>query len=713
MATHFAPGLSPLLWAALSVAIAAGAAQLAFAWLALAPSGNRSARLCRLCGAGLSLATGIWSVHAISASINPSAQSFEQAFWVEHLIGLLATGASIAAFATLAAAAPAAKAGKLRARVPAWVLAACGLGSALVALQVFGMVSALPSGRHPGVESSGVPLLLAWGVGVAGCVLAFKLFRALRDMDQRTLSWGRTGAGAVLGCAMLLGQHLVTMAANPAPPLAAAEVPGSLWAALVALVAAGLLAGLHVVLRRQLKASAARVQARRALAALALNDPLTGLPNRPLFEGTLAQAVQQADAGRRRLALLYINLDGFMPINQSLGQQGGDQVLREVTVRLRALVRPHMAARVAADEFLLLLTGNPEIEDASDLAARVLASIGQPLTVTGRQMSLTCSIGLAMYPEHGAMSTLIGHADAAMRVAKAAGGASHAVFESRMMKGSRDQADLLRDLRLALERGQLELYYQPKIHAPTGEISGAEALMRWHHPQRGMVSPVVFIPLAERYGLIGALGQWVIDEACRQAREWRDAGLRMRVAINLSVHQLRQADLAERIGAALQRNKINPDLITCELTESAAMDDTEVTMRVLGQLAALGLHISIDDFGTGHSSLAYLRKLPAHELKIDRSFVADLETSDDARKVASAVINLAKALNLKVVAEGVETEAQNRILREFGCDQLQGFLFAKPMSASALAHWAIEDVGPRTMNFRASLFTDTRIASPA
>jgi EAL domain-containing protein (putative c-di-GMP-specific phosphodiesterase class I) len=187
----------------------------------------------------------------------------------------------------------------------------------------------------------------------------------------------------------------------------------------------------------------------------------------------------------------------------------------------------------------------------------------------------------------------------------------------------------------------------------------------------------------------------------------------MRVAINLSVYQLRQPDLAERIGVALRRHQINPDLITCEITESAAMDDTEVTMRVLGQLARLGVHISIDDFGTGHSSLSYLRKLPAQELKIDRSFVLDLETSEDARKVASAVINLAKALNLKVVAEGVETEGQNRILREFGCDQLQGFLFAKPMSAKALALWAIDEVGPRTMNFRASLFKETMAAPQA
>jgi diguanylate cyclase len=330
-----------------------------------------------------------------------------------------------------------------------------------------------------------------------------------------------------------------------------------------------------------------------------------------------------------------------------------------------------------------------------------------PYVIDGRQATLSCSIGVAMYPEHGAMSTMSTHAHAAMCAAKSAGGASHAFFEPRMVKGRRDEVELLRDLRVALERRQLELYYQPKIHAPTGEITGAEALLRWHHPTRGMISPADFIPLAERYGLINSLGHWVIDESCRQARAWRDQGLRMRVAINLSAHQLRQADLAERIANALLYHQINPDLITCELTETAAMDDIEVTMRVLGNLDKVGVHLSIDDFGTGHSSLSYLRKLPADELKIDRSFVLDLETSEDARKVAMAVINLAKALNMKVVAEGVETEGQNRILREFGCDQLQGYLFAKPMSAKALSLWAMEDEGPRSIEFRDSLFKET------
>jgi diguanylate cyclase len=468
----------------------------------------------------------------------------------------------------------------------------------------------------------------------------------------------------------------------------------------------GLLLSRHL-LRRQLRTRSARAADRRQRGVLSPNDPLTGLPTRQLFEGALAQAVLQADAAQQRLALLLINLDGFKPVNQSFGHLGGDQVLREVAARLRALAMPHMAARMGGDEFLMLLSGDPLARDASALATEVIAALGAPYKVDARMATLSCSIGVAMYPEHGAKSTLIVHAHAAMGVAKEAGGSSHAFFEPRMLKGVRDDVELLRDLRMVLENKQLELYYQPKIHAPSGEITGAEALLRWHHPQRGMISPALFIPIAERYGLINAIGRWVIDEACRQTQAWRDEGLRMRVAINLSVHQLRQPDLAEWIAAALQRHQVNPDLITCEVTETSAMDDTEVTMRVLGQLDRIGVHISIDDFGTGHSSLSYLRKLPADELKIDRSFVMDLETSEDARKVAVAVINLAKALNMKVVAEGVETEAQDRILREFGCDQLQGYLFAKPMSAKALALWAMDDVGPRTMSFRDSLFTES------
>lgn len=442
-------------------------------------------------------------------------------------------------------------------------------------------------------------------------------------------------------------------------------------------------------------------------ALVGANDPLTGLPGLTAFEGLLAQAARQADAQSTQLALLFVNLDDLQSVNLAAGRQAGDDVLRQAAKRLRALVKPFMAARLAGDEFLLLMADDPQPRDASALAQQLQAAIGLPFSMKEGEVSLSCSIGIAMYPEHGALSTMVAHAQAAMGEAKAAGGASHAFFEPRMMRGKRDQLEMLKDLRRAVALKQLELFYQPKIHAPSGEITGAEALLRWNHPTRGMVSPGVFIPMAERYGLITQLGSWVIDEACRQARAWRDLGLRLKVAINLSAHQLRQPSLASEIADALSAHQINPDLITCEVTETSAMEDVTTTLRVLSELDALGVHISIDDFGTGHSSLSYLRTLPADELKIDRSFVLDLETSEDARKVALAVVNLAKALDLKVVAEGVETEGQNRILREMGCDQLQGYLFAKPMSAKAIALWATEDEGPRAMNFRASVFKST------
>ena len=231
--------------------------------------------------------------------------------------------------------------------------------------------------------------------------------------------------------------------------------------------------------------------------------------------------------------------------------------------------------------------------------------------------------------------------------------------------------------------------------------------MRWQYPQRGLVGPAEFIPIAERFGLIGAIGNWLIDEACRQAGQWRDEGLRMRVAINLSAYQLRHADLADRIDAALKRHRINPQLLTCEITESVAMEDASNAIRMVEKLGAMGVNISIDDFGTGYSSLAYLRKLRTGELKIDRSFVLDLETSADARAVVDAVVKLAQALGLKVVAEGVETEAQHEILRAFGCHELQGFLFARPMSAPALSAWAMDDEGTRNLEFRDSLYKAT------
>lgn len=438
-----------------------------------------------------------------------------------------------------------------------------------------------------------------------------------------------------------------------------------------------------------------------------VQDPLTGLSTRLWLEDQLAAAVMRAEARQRRLALLYIDLDGFKPVNDSFGYASGDALLREVGNRLASMGRgTDTIARMGSDEFLMLLDGDPDSASAALVADRVRHKLQIPYVVAGREVRLSCSIGIVMYPEHGPRAKLIARADAAMLAAKHAGGNMHCFFEASMDHDAADTIDLQRDLRRAIEAGTgLELYYQPKIDGRTGHITGAEALLRWHHPERGMVSPAVFIPIAERFGLIGALGQWVTDDACRQVRAWLDEGLTMHVAINLSVHQLRQSDLVDKIQESLTRHEVPANLITFEVTESAAMEDAKASLRIFERLSQLGVHLSIDDFGTGYSSLSYLRKLPATQLKIDRSFVQDVDKEEDAKAIVRAVIKLAHALALTVVAEGVETEAQQGILMRLGCDELQGFLFAKPMPAKNLFLWASGDELPaRRPSFHPSVF---------
>jgi len=313
------------------------------------------------------------------------------------------------------------------------------------------------------------------------------------------------------------------------------------------------------------------------------------------------------------------------------------------------------------------------LADCVTLARRLVEVLVRPFEIAGRQVQISGSVGIVVYPDHGHKDKLVAHADAAMYAAKRAGGNTYALFESHMDAGALDQLSLQNDLRHAIEFDQLQLHYQPKVDGRLGQIRGVEALLRWNHPERGSVSPGVFIPIAERFGLINSVGNWVIDEACRQMQAWADDGVRMRVAINLSVHQLREEDLVERIEKALSRHHVDPSRLLCEITESVAMEDIKGTQRAFDGLARIGVFLSIDDFGTGYSSLSYLRQLPARQLKIDRSFVSDIEASNDARAIVSAVIHLAHALGLGVVAEGVETEGQRDILLRLGCDELQGF----------------------------------------
>ncbi len=471
---------------------------------------------------------------------------------------------------------------------------------------------------------------------------------------------------------------------------------------LAAAVVALLLRGRRT-LRTRLEAANSQLDEMRS------RDTLTGLALRPAFEAALDEAVLASDrGGGAALALLVIGLDDFRPLNEGYGRAAGDAVLMQAARRLgQALPPPLAVSRLGGDEFALLVPA--DAAEAGALAERVLAALQLPYAAEGLTLQLSASIGIAIYPQHGSRPQLAPHAALAMHSVKRLGGAGHAFYDPAMAVDQREQAELLQALRHAVERGQLRLVYQPKVDAKSLQITAAEALLRWQHPQRGTVSPEVFIPLAEKHGLIVPIGRWVVEEACRQAAHWRGLGLRMRVAINVSGHQLRQDDFVPHIERQLRDHGIPPGRFTCEITESVAMEDTAQTRAAFERLGRAGLHVSIDDFGTGHSSLANLRRLPAAELKIDRAFVTDLAGSERARSLVRAIVQMACTLGLRVVAEGVETAAQRDVLLALGCDELQGWLFARPMSATALALWAADDdahAGSAAM-FRPSLFDPT------
>ena len=435
------------------------------------------------------------------------------------------------------------------------------------------------------------------------------------------------------------------------------------------------------------------LQANEELQRQAFEDPLSGLPNRALLNDRLDQALHRISSGQAsegaKLAVMFIDLDGFKPINDSFGHAAGDEMLKDVARRLRAIVRESdVLARLGGDEFVALIESPEAQADAMRLGSRIIESLKRPFTVRDQKLALSCSIGIVVYPDQeNSAERLLACADAAMYAAKRVGGGACVVYDASMSDDGTEQVLMLQALRESLERGALTLFYQPKVDSVHGRVRGVEALARWKHERFGMVPPCVFIPLAERFGLIGTLGNWVIEEACAQLARWQAQGLRTRVAINLSPHQLRQPDLVKRMDHALREHCLHPAQLICEITESAMMENSADERATLDRIAALGVRLSIDDFGTGYSSLAHLRHIPARQVKIDRSFVLDLTASEDARAVVQAIVQLAHALRMEVVAEGVETEAQAQVLRELGCDVLQGFHIARPMPADAVPGW--------------------------
>ncbi len=424
---------------------------------------------------------------------------------------------------------------------------------------------------------------------------------------------------------------------------------------------------------------------------VAHHDALTGLPNRLHLQISLEQAIAAAHREKAEVALMFIDLDRFKIINDTLGHNVGDGLLVEVARRLKESVRDSdLVARLGGDEFVVALSGHDTANIAAHVAEKVLAQLSQPYQIEGHLLHSTPSIGISLYPHDGDdIDTLMKNADTAMYHAKSMGRNNFQFFSPEMNQSTNDRLLLENSLHQALERGEFEIFYQPQADMQSGLLVGAEALIRWRHPERGMVPPLQFIPLAEENGMILPIGAWVLREVCRRISAWQQAGLpALRVAVNLSPRQFRQESLVASILGALEEFAVPASALELEITESSVMDNPDAAVLQLKKLNQHGLSIAIDDFGTGYSSLSYLKRFPVSKLKIDRSFVMDIPGDANDTAIAIAVIQLAKSLGLKTVAEGVETAAQREFLAAQGCDFLQGYWYGKPMDAAAFETFA-------------------------
>ena len=441
---------------------------------------------------------------------------------------------------------------------------------------------------------------------------------------------------------------------------------------------------LHEALRRLREEIEHVHQSRESLAYLAQHDVLTSLPNRLLGRELIEQTIVAARRRNRRVALLFVDLDHFKQVNDTLGHTAGDEFLREVAHRLSHAVRgSDIVSRQGGDEFLIGLTDVDDIEAVSVAASHILGALTLPFSVRETQISSSCSIGIAIFPDDGQdFETLLRLSDIGMYQAKESGRNMYRFYDEAMNSNIVQNLHLASSLRLALTRGEFVLHDQPVVDMATGRMVGAEALIRWQHPKEGLVAPGNFIPATERSGLIVEIGEWVVTEACRQMRIWQDMGAPDFVlSINLSPVQFRRGNIEGIVSQALELSGLNPACLELELTESTLIQNPEEFIESLKKLKALGVKLSIDDFGTGYSNLSYLQRFEVDKLKIDQSFVRRLEVSKSDHAIVNAIIQMAKSLNLVTTAEGIETEAIRRTLAELGCDQGQGYLFAKPQSA--------------------------------
>ncbi|RQO45008.1 bifunctional diguanylate cyclase/phosphodiesterase [Pseudomonas sp. KBW05] len=632
-------------------------------------------------GGALAMGVGVWSMHFIGmlALRLPFALGFDVGITaLSLLIAVLSCG-----FALWLVNQP---------RLPAWQLAfgALVMGAGISSMHYTGMAAMRMT---PGIDYDptlfSASLLIAVVASGAALWIAFNLRR-----NTPYVRLMRGGAAVVMGLA-IVGMHYTGMAAAQFADesYCGAALSGLSGKGLDNLVVVTSLAVLVIALLTSVLD--ARLEARTSVLAdslslanqelthLALHDTLTGLPNRTLLADRIQQAIQAVNEKGGCFALMFIDLDGFKPVNDAFGHHMGDQLLREVGLRLREDLRSQdTLARIGGDEFVLLVRLS-QPDDALRLAERQVGLVNRAFKVAEHELKISASVGIAIYPGNGGNpQELLMNADAAMYHAKGMGKNGYSFFDVSMNTNARKQLQLLQDLRNAVEQQQFCLHYQPKFDAVSGIPVGAEALLRWQHPQQGLLLPATFIELAEKTGLIIPIGEWVLNEACRQMRLWYAQGYEdWRIAVNLSALQFCHAGLVKSVATALDRHQLPANSLTLEITETTAMSDADASMTVLQQLSDMGVDLSIDDFGTGYSSLMYLKRLPANELKIDRGFVRDLEHDGDDAAIVSAIVALGHALGLRIVAEGVETDVQQNFLTRLGCNSLQGYLLGHPLPA--------------------------------
>ncbi|SMF20599.1 diguanylate cyclase (GGDEF) domain-containing protein [Alteromonadaceae bacterium Bs31] len=417
------------------------------------------------------------------------------------------------------------------------------------------------------------------------------------------------------------------------------------------------------------------------------HDPLTGLANRSLFYDRMHKSISRAKRSESSLAVMLFDLDRFKNINDSLGHDAGDAFLKQVAKNMQDELRDtDTVSRLGGDEFVVALENISDILDIESIARKLLECLAQPVIVQGHEISCTASIGISVFPNNGdSIDQLLKNADTAMYRAKAAGKNRFQFYQSAMSDTAVNYLLLENDLRRAIDQNELCLYYQPQIDLSSGRIIGLEALVRWQHKDRGMISPIHFIPLAEETGLIEPLGDWVLEHACERFQAWLEQGVNLgKIAVNLSTRQFRQDKFETSVHNILQRTGLSPEYLELEITESSAMENAATTIDMLKCLSQMGLSLAIDDFGTGYSSLAYLQRFPIQKLKIDRSFIHDIDKDTQESAIAKSIIDLAHNMSLEVIAEGVERPAQSSWLNERGCDQVQGFYYSRPLSEKQL-----------------------------